>query len=522
VSAVALILLSFAAIAALRALADRTDIPLPTLLVVGGLALALLPGLPRLQLDPGTIFLVFIPPLLFWTAVQTSLRDLKRNLRSITLLAVWLVLITIGVVALVTHALLPGLPWALCFLLGAIVSPPDAVAVTASTRRLSLPRTMLVLLEGESLMNDATALVAYQVALAAAVTGSFSLPRASAELVLTGAGGIAVGVAIGYLVGWVRIHMPRSSVVENTVSLLTPFIAYIPADALGCSGVLAVVSMGLFLSRHSSRVISAPTRLQGAAMWEMLTFLLEGLIFVIIGLELPVVAESIAAADIVHLVWVALAVSGAMIVTRIFWMFVGAYLPRWLDRRLGRPTSAYPPWRHVLFLGWAGIRGGDSLVIALAVPYVGLHGAALTGRADVVFVTFVVILVTLVLQGLTLAPLIRRLGIVGGSEESDEEHLARAAGIRAGAVALEQLATGEAHEREIAAALRRAAHHRLGRVTQDSTVSTAYARMRLAMLAAAREAVIALRDRNEISDSVLWRLQSEFDHEEVLLRRASH
>src|SRR5271167_4443251 len=201
-SVIALILLLFAATAGLRLLADRTHIPLPTLLVLGGLAVAFIPGLPPLTLDPQAIFLIFIPPLLFWASLTTSWRDLKRNLRSITLLAVWLVLVTMSVVAVVAHALLPELPWAVCFVLGAIVSPPDAVAVTASTRRLSLPRTTLVILEGESLMNDATALVAYQIALAAAVTGTFSLSHASLELVLTGAGGIAIGLAMGWCLGW--------------------------------------------------------------------------------------------------------------------------------------------------------------------------------------------------------------------------------------------------------------------------------------------------------------------------------
>src|SRR6202050_5356251 len=204
VSAITVVLLLFAVVAGLRLLADRTGIPLPTLLVLGGLGVALTPGLPRLVLDPDTVFLVFIPPLLFWASVRTSFRDVRRNLRAITLLAVALVLATMGVVARTTHVLLPELPLAVCFVLGAIVSPPDAVAVIASTRRLKLPRDMIVILEGESLVNDATALVAYQIALAAVVSGTFSLPRAGAELLLTGAGGIAIGLAAGWCMGWVR------------------------------------------------------------------------------------------------------------------------------------------------------------------------------------------------------------------------------------------------------------------------------------------------------------------------------
>jgi len=519
-SVIALVLLLFAATAGLRLVADRARIPLPTLLVLGGLCVAFVPGLPRLVLDPQTIFLIFIPPLLFWASITTSLRDLKRNLRAITLLAVGLVLATMFVVALVAHVMLPQLPWAVCFVLGAIVSPPDAVAVIASTRSLSLPRDTLVILEGESLVNDATALVAYQIALAAVVTGTFSVAHAGVELLVTGAGGIAVGLAAGWCVGWVRLHMPRSSVVENTLSLLSPFIAFIPANELGCSGVLAVVAMGLYFGRRGPRVVTAETRLQGTAMWEMLVFLLEGLIFILIGLQLPQVMQALDKGAIARLVEVSCAVAAAMIAIRLVLIFPGAYLPRWLDRRLGRATTPYPPWRHVLFGGWAGIRGGDSLVIALALPYVALHGASLPGRAAVIFITFVVILITLVVQGLTLAPLIRLLRIAGGKEEEAEERYARTASIQAGAKALERIAAEGPTELETTAELRNLVAHRLeGLDGSASAAASGHLRARLTMIAEEREAVIALRDRNEISDTVMRRLQQEFDHEEVLLHQ---
>lgn len=519
-SVIALVLLLFAATAGLRLLADRARIPLPTLLVLGGLCVAFIPGLPRLVLDPQTIFLIFIPPLLFWAALTTSLRDLKRNLRAITLLAVWLVLATMFVVAVVVHALLPQLPWAICFVLGAIVSPPDAVAVIASTRSLSLPRDTLVILEGESLVNDATALVAYQIALAAVVTGTFSVAQAGIELLVTGAGGIAIGLAAGWCVGWVRLHMRRSSVVENTLSLLSPFIAFIPADELGCSGVLAVVAMGLFFGRRGPRVVTAETRLQGTAMWEMLTFLLEGLIFILIGLQLPQVVQALDKGAVARLVGVSCAVAAAMIAIRMVLIFPGAYLPRWVDRQLGRATTPYPPWRHLFFGGWAGIRGGDSLVIALALPYVALRGAPLPGRDAVIFITFVVILITLVVQGLTLAPLIRVLGIAGGKEEEAEERHARSTSIRAGAEALERIAAAEPSALQTTTQLRElVAENRAGLNSLVSPSSSALLRARLAMIAEQREAVIALRDRNEISDDVMRRLQQEFDHEEVLLHQ---
>jgi monovalent cation/hydrogen antiporter len=518
-SIIALILLLFAATAGLRLLADRTGIPLPTLLVLGGLCVALVPGLPRLQLDPATIFLIFIPPLLFWASLTTSLRDLKRNFRSITLLAVWMVLLTMTVVAVVAHALIPALPWTLCFVLGAIVSPPDAVAVTASTRRLKLPRDMLVILEGESLGNDANALVAYQIALTAAVTGKFSISHAGVEFLFTSAGGVAIGLIMGWCIGWLRLHMPRSSVVESTVSLVSPFIAFIPADELGCSGVLAVVTMGLYFGRHGPRVLTAETRLQGIAMWEVLTFLLEGLIFILIGLQLPQVVQALEPGALGRLLQVSALIVAAMIAARMLWIFPGAYIPRWIDRRLGRRTTPYPPWRHLVFGGWAGIRGGDSLVIALALPYTGLYGAPLPYRDAIIFITFVVILITLVAQGLTLAPAIRMLRIAGGDEEESEERHARRASLRAAAAAIDHFAAEGAEELATATELRQLMASKLHELDGSGPTTPTHLRPRLVMLKAAREAVIDLRDRGEIGDAVMRQLQSEFDHEEVLLRQ---
>jgi CPA1 family monovalent cation:H+ antiporter len=314
--------------------------------------------------------------------------------------------------------------------------------------------------------------------------------------------------------------MTRSSVVENTLSLLCPFIAFIPANEVGCSGVLSVVAMGLYLGRRGPRVVTAETRLQGTAMWEMLTFLLEGLIFILIGLQLPQVMQTLDASAIARLVGVSVAVVAAMIATRILLIYPGAYLPRWLDRRLGRATTPYPPWRALLFTGWAGIRGGDSLVIALALPYVGSRGAPLPGREAVIFITFVVIFITLVVQGLTLAPMIRLLGIVGGAEEDAEERYARAASTRAGAEALERFAAEEAGDFEVMTELRKITAHKLERLNGPPTpIAPAHLRPRLAMIAAERETLITLRDRNEISDVVMRRLQREFDHEEVLLHQ---
>jgi monovalent cation/hydrogen antiporter len=283
--------------------------------------------------------------------------------------------------------------------------------------------------------------------------------------------------------------------------------------------VLAVVTMGLYFGRRGPRVLTAETRLRAAAMWEMLTFLLEGLIFILIGLQLPQVIHALQSGVIGRLLQVSAVVVAAMIASRILWIFPGADLPRWIDRRFGRATSPYPPWRHLLFTGWAGIRGGDSLVIALALPYIGLHGAPLPYRDAIIFITFVVILITLVAQGLTLAPLIRLLRIAGGNEEDGEERHARGAGLRAGLDALEHFVTEDPGEIASAAELRQLTAIKLNNLGAPAATSATHLRPRLAMLAAARDAIIDLRDRGEIGDAIMRRLQSEFDHEEILLRQ---
>jgi NhaP-type Na+/H+ or K+/H+ antiporter len=277
--------------------------------------------------------------------------------------------------------------------------------------------------------------------------------------------------------------------------------------------------MVLFFSRRGPRVLTANTRLQGTAMWEMLSFLLEGLIFILIGLQLPQVIHALQPQQLARMLAVSLAIAAAMIAVRMVLIFPGAYLPRWLDGKLGRAVPHYPPWRQVLFTGWAGIRGGDSLIIALALPLTVSHGAPLAGRDAIIFITFVVILITLVVQGLTLAPVIRLLGIVGGDEEALEERQARTASIRAGAAALESIAASSDGKLESAAELRDIADYKLRKLQDPASPTPGHHRLRLAMIAAERESVIAMRDREQISDEVMNRLQQEFDHEEVLLHQ---
>jgi len=525
VQALELILVLLAATAALHMLAVRLVIPPPVLLVLGGAALAAIPELPRPDLSPDVIFLVFVPPLLYWTAVNTSWRDFRTNLRPISLLAVGLVLATMAAVAVVTHALAPEIGWGAAFVLGAIVSPPDPVAVTAVTRRLRVARDIVTILEGEGLVNDATALVAYRMAVAAVVAGGFSLGEAAAGFAWSAAGGLGIGLAAGVGIAWIRGRIGKVPVVENTISVLTPFAAYIPAERVGASGVLAVVAVGLYLGRRAPRVVSPQTRTQATAMWEMFSFFLEGLIFILIGLELPFVLAALHEYSAGELAALAAAVSGVAIVVRMIWVFPGSFLTRRVLRSLGNEEKD-PPWRAVAFIGWAGLRGGDSLVIALALPRLVAAGTPFPGRDLIVFLTFAVIFVTLVLQGLTLKAVIRGLGLRPDAASGEEVIKARERVSAAGLAALRALPAEDAEAREAFAALEERYRHRSHRYAarlrgerhaRDEHRTEASRRMRLAMIAAERDALLKLRDEDVISDDVMRDVQRDLDLEQILI-----
>ncbi len=518
-----LILALLAAVAALQLLAERWAVPPPALLVVVGAVLAAIPGLPRPRLDPEVVFLVFVPPLLYAAAITTSWRDFRRSLRPILLNSVGLVLATMAAVAAVAHALAPALPWPAAFVLGAIVSPPDPVAVVAVTRRLGVPRVVTTILEGEGLVNDATALVAYRMAVAAVVAGTFSLGQAILGFLLRGAGGVAVGLAVGYAVARLRSVIGKAPVVENTISLLTPFAAFIPAERLGASGVLAVVAVGLYLGRQVPSIASAPTRVQSQNVWELVTFLLEGLVFILVGLELPNVLASIGGRPTRGLLAAAAAISGAAILVRLLWVFAAAYLPRLLAS-----TSEPLDWRRVAFVGWAGLRGADSLVVALALPVAAAGGKPFVGRSDIVFLTFAIIFVTLVLQGLTLKPVLRALGLGPDQTEEDEEARARHLAARAGLSRVDELAAAERSpaDGEARDAVRERLLHRVHRLEArahggtheaDERFEDEYRRLRLAALEAERKEILRLRDEEVVSDDVMRRVQRDLDLEQMLL-----
>ena len=421
---VEIIIALLVAVAVLVRLARYLQLPTAIPLLVGGLALSFVPGFSDLELAPETIFTLFLPPLLFVAAVRTSWRDFYQNARKINLLAIGLVIITTLVVGYVAHWAIPGLPLAAAFALGAIVSPTDAIAATSITKRLGVPRRIVTILEGESLVNDATGIVVYKLAVAAVLTGAFSIFGAGWQFLSNAGGGIAVGLAMGWVFMFF-IDKFEDSPVENTISLITPFTIYIAADRfLGVSGVLAVVTAGYYFSRRLPRSNSSETRLQAISFWNMLDFLFNGALFLLVGLQLRRVIAGLGETSVSNAVGYAAIVSVTLILTRILWVFPVTYLPRFFSRGISK-DDPFPSWKSVFVVAWTGMRGAISLAAALALPLTLASGTQFPNRDLIVFITFFVILATLVVQGLSLPPIIRRLHLKDDGATAQEEASAR-------------------------------------------------------------------------------------------------
>ncbi|MGI8529598.1 MAG: Na+/H+ antiporter [Geodermatophilaceae bacterium] len=519
---------------AVAALARRYGLSAPLILVVAGLGVSFIPGVPDYTLDPEVALLLFLPPLLYSAALESSYLGIRANLRPIGLLSVGAVLFTTAVVGLTAYWLIPGLGLPLAFALGAIVAPPDAVAATAIARRVGLPRRLVTILAGESLVNDATALTAYRVAVAAALGGSFSLLSGIGQFFLAAIGGIAIGLLVAYVVTLLNRWL-RDPLVENTVALLTPFVAYLAAENefVHTSGVLSVVVAGLFIGHRSPRQSSYASRLQSRSLWRMVDFLLESVVFALIGLQLRTVVGALGAGERSpwELIWAAVLVTVVVIVGRFIWVFPATYLPRRLSRRIAERDPS-PPWQGPFVLSWAGMRGVVSLAAAFGLPVALNEGTALPGRDIVLFITFVVVIATLVLQGFTLPALIRRLGVVAA--ESTADNLAEAGAQQSAAdAALARLdallaAVGDEVPADVVNRLRERAElralqawERLGEVGPDrvETPQEAYRRLRREMLAVERTVFVELRDAGRIDDEVLRRVQEELDLEEAILAR---
>lgn len=547
--------------AGLEMLSRRIGVPRPILLVIAGTLLAFAPAAPTVRVDPDLVFFIFVPPLLYWAAINTSYREFRRNGLDIILLAIGLVVATAAVVAVVAHTMFATLSWPAAFALGAAVGPTDAVAATAVMRRFGVPRALVSILEGESLVNDATSLVIFEMALTAGNTGQFSLGPAMLSFLWAAGGGIIFGLAAGWCIAslrrWIGRTSERSPVLESSISLLTPFVAFLAADRAGVSGVLAVVVAGLYLGHASSHLLTAASRIQAINMWEIVDFLLEGLLFIFVGLGLPLALGAVRVGGeetLSRLIATAAAVSAVVIVLRLAWVFPAAYAPRYIRRRFADRNAPYPPWQNVFFVGWAGLRGAVSLVLALSVPFATSSGVPFPGRDVVIFVTFVVILVTLVGQGLTLRPLISTLGLEPDRAEAFEETNARLQTARAALARLDEIDRKEtglpsefdaADVRSVVDALRDEYTHRVHLysnevrtrsipppdpngepdVPDDDAVEAdldgrragSYRLLRLATLDAERQRLIQMRDGGDISDVVLHRVERDLDLEQALL-----
>ena len=513
-----LLLALIVAVAGLSVLARSVGVPYPILLVLGGLVIGFVPGMPAVELPPELVLVVFLPPLLYWAGFFSSPRDLQSDLRAISALAVGLVLATIGVVAVVAHAMVDGLPLAAAFALGAIVSPTDPLAATAIGRRLGVPRRMVNLLEGESLVNDATALVAYRIAVAAAVGGGFVAWQAGLRFVVGAAGGVAVGLAVGWLVAELRRRLD-DPVTEIVVSLATGFAAYLPAERLELSGVLAAVTAGLYVGWRAPELASAPTRLLGFSFWEVLVYLLNAVLFILVGLQLHPILSGVSGRSVASLVGQAVLVSGVVIAVRLAWEFTVPYLIRLLDRRPAQVVRRIGA-RERLVLGWSGMRGAVSLAAALALPL------DFPQRDLLVFLTFAVILATLVVQGLTLPALIRRLRVRGDDADEREEVRARLAATDAALARLHELAGAEWTREDTVERLdglyqfrRRRLKARAG-IYEDEGFedrSLAYQRLVRELLEAQRHAIVRLRNQGTISNDVMHRIERELDLEDTRL-----
>ncbi len=511
-----LVPLLLVAVAALSILASALGIPYPILLVLGGLALGFVPGLPDVELEPELVLVLFLPPLLYVSAFFTSLRDLRADLRGISLLAVGLVLATAGAVAVIAHEAIDGMSWAVAFTLGAIVSPTDAIAATAVANRVGAPRRVVTVLEGESLLNDASALVLYRVAVAAATGSGFALWDAGLRFVVGAAGGIAVGLAVGWVVRRIRRRIDDPPA-EITISLVTGYAAYLPAEQLGASGVLAAVTAGIYLGWHATELTTASTRIQTGAVWELVSFLLNATLFVLIGFQLEIILEGTEGRGAGELLWLGVLVSLGVILTRYVWFFTVPYLIRALDRRPSQ-RARRGPWRQRVILGWAGMRGGVSLAAALALP------ADFPERDLILFLTFFVILVTLVFQGLSLPRLIRALGVRDDGAGEREELTARLEAARAALAELDALEREDWTRGDTVGRMRGMYEFRRqrfeGRRDGDGALderSAAYQRMVRQVISAQRGALLRLRNERVISDEVLRRVERDLDLEDTRL-----
>lgn len=496
-----------------------TIIPAPVIFTLGGLLLSGVPRLSDIALEPKLIFLLFLPPILFYAAYHTSWRDFVANIRPISLLALVLVAFTTMGIAVLFKYLIPAMPWAVACVLGAIISPPDAVSATAVTHRLKIPHRIITILEGESLVNDASALVIYKIAVVAVLIHSFSIVEASLSFVITCSGGILLGLILGWLMLLARKYTDVP--VSVTISLLTPFVIFMLAEKLGVSGVLAVVMAGLIVGWLGPKLLPAATRLRTVAVWETLNYLLQGVVFILIGLQLPVILANLGDWSYAELALFVTAMVITIIVIRFIWVFFATYVIRAVFPSIRR-RDPYPAWQGVVIIAWAGMRGIVTLGAALALPFQTALGEAFPMRNLIIFLAFASIIGTLVFQGATLPLLIKWLGIQDDEQILQEEQVAREAIGKAMLSTVENLAGGNAfskHALEIAyreCLIYSAAHLSVADSDRVGCAQELRA-IRQKMITAARLQLINLREHGVISGDILHAIQAELDLDEIRL-----
>ena len=510
------VLLGIAVIAlvvALTAVARRLPIPSPILHVMAGLALGFVPALRVPELEPEIVFFVFLPPIIWYSAFFTSVREFKQNLLPIGLLAVGLVFVTTAVVAITARELLPGLPWAVAIAIGAIVSPPDAVAAAAIVSRLPVPRRVVVILEGESLVNDAAALVLYRTAVAAAVTGAFSLGEAVVRFFIDAAVGALIGIMIGWLV--IRaVRLTKDALPETLLTLAAPYLAWIAAESIHVSAVLACVAGGMHVRQHFSTAVSPMSRLQSRAVWEMFVFVINALIFLLLGLQFGPLLKQVPPGTLPSVLWSGVLISIVAVVVRLLWVPLATFLPRRLSAEVRR-RDPLPNPKGVALVAWTGMRGIVSLAAALGLPLVLSTGTPFPYRAEIIIITMCVIMITLVLQGLTLSPIIKRFAFAPEHTHRVEERHARREALRRGVERLDDLSREPwAHAADVAL-LRHELRDRMELHERHGSGSPTQQRLRSGVLEAERRMLVRLRNEGAISDETLRELESELDHEAV-------
>ena len=508
-------------------LSNRFGFPFPIVLVLSGLLISLVPGLPAISLKPEVVFLIFLPPLLYGAAWNTSWHDFKKAIRPISLASIGLVFFTTVVVGVTAYYLIPGLAWPFAFLIGAIVSPPDAVAATTVTKGLGLHPRIVAILEGESLVNDASGLIAYKYALTAITAGYFVLWQAGLNFLFVAIAGILIGLAIGYLILFVHKRWICDPVIEVTLTIITPFAAYLAAEMLHVSGVLAVVSAGLYLSFRSSEAFSNQSRIMAYSVWEVIIYILNSLIFIFIGLQLRDVMNGITNYSTMELLLYGLVISFVVIIIRFIWIVPAALIPRWVSKRI-RESEPFDP-RNMVVFGWAGMRGVVSMAAALALPLALPDGSPFPHRNLIIYLSFCVILATLVALGLTL-PMVIKLLKIKPYNMMAEEYLIRNMVVRAAITHIEEnLGTAPGELLHNIKSKYEVKYNRLQRTelpanyfgggkTLPGTVFNEFSRMQVQLISIERKEIELLHRNGSASEEILRKIEYELDLEESRLQ----